>query len=223
MTLIQGVTLGNVLQIMTSDTRRVNTFRFGEKDYSFKSSGETSKLKRISPYCIFGGGGLDNIWEIIQSDLEKSGAVYIKEFIKPLEESVSRIRGEVDEHFTSIDDEDMPTLVMILGFNPDGTTGCINFASGGGVSYSETPMYERNTYAIAPSHDEWEAVRKTVEFHNPGVVDGYMEACLEELAQIQKGLNINDEDIVSEVFCYTAIFRDPETGKYSCYEDTLKL
>lgn len=218
MTLIHGVTLGGVLQIMTSDTRHVHVVNHQGREFEYGFTDNISKIKRISPYCLFGGGGLDNNWELIQQDLEQSGAIYIKDFLKPFKQSVARLRKDAHKCYAPLDDDDNPTLIMMLGFNKNGTTALLYFASGGEVIYKETPMYEHNTYAIAPSDDEWEAVKKTVGFNNPGVVDGYMEACLEYLAHIQKALHLNDAEKVSEIFCYTVLFKDLATGEFKCFE-----
>lgn len=222
MTLIQCATLGGILHVMTSDTRHVHFIEVGGKKHEYRFHDPNSKIKRISPFCLWGAGGLENLSDIIFEDLEKSNAVYIKDFIEPLERSVDRLRADKSQRF-SLDSSEYPTMLKILGYGEDGTTGEVGFYSGGEVYYEEFKFGNRYSSAIAPSKDEWDIIRKTVKFNNPGVVEGYMEACIEELAGIQQALHLNDSDSVSEIFCYTALFRDPDSGEFRCFEDKIEL
>lgn len=225
MTLIQGATLGGTLQIMTSDTRRVHFVDVAGKRIEHRFTDTESKATRITPFCILGAGGNDNLADLIKEDLDKSDAVYIQDFFEPLKQSIKRLRSE-EKYRSWIDDgEDNPGLIMIRGFNEDGTTGIIQYITGldQEADYMQVPLFERHTSFITPSVDELDAIRANVKFENPGKVDGYMEACISQLAEIQYGVNTVNEEAVSEIFCYTAIFRDPESGEYRHFEGNINL
>ena len=43
------------------------------------------------------------------------------------------------------------------------------------------------------------------------------------MSRVQEAFNLNDEETVSDTFCYCAIFRDPDTEEFHYYEGKLSL
>ena len=67
MTLIQNFNCGGAVTVMSCDTRQVLNNPFGPP---IRLEDAESKVDRISPYCIFGGGGDNYALERIREELD---------------------------------------------------------------------------------------------------------------------------------------------------------
>jgi hypothetical protein len=78
---------GNVMTVMTSDTRQTsNIFGIARR---YKDA--ENKVGRISPYCIFGGGGATMLVDARRDEVS-GAAKYIEEFKPFLERAIDGIK-----------------------------------------------------------------------------------------------------------------------------------
>lgn len=219
MTLIQSIHYGGAMSVMTSDTRQV-----------YKSFGKTkimkndkSKISRISPYCIFGGGGTNKIVDAIRDHLTSNSIsnVFLSEYVIPLNRAVKEVQLQYIEEFKN----EETAQIMISGFNEDGSSGLITFITGTDqeVKYIQLEDSEELFNFISPSEDESEAVFQSVKRMPVERVEDLTEASIGYLANIQNAFYMNDPKTVSEIFCYCAIYRDPNTGEFQFFEDKIRL
>jgi len=221
MTLIQNFNCGGAVTVMSCDTRQVLNNPIGPP---IRLEDAESKVGRISPYCIFGGGGDNYATERIKEELESLSLEFLSDFVKPLQNIINKLKGNV--LFRQILQAEGSRVVQILisGFNKDGSSGIITYNSGKKqkVVYKKLEEYKEYPIVISPSYDENEAVFSTLKMD---VVDELSELpsnYIGFMSRVQAAFNLNDEQTVSDTFCYCAIYRDPE-GEYHCFEDKVGL
>lgn len=219
MTLIQNIHFGGVMTVMTSDTRQVRKV-FNE--VVICKDAET-KIGRISPYCIYGGGGRNFIVDAIKKEITQSSAIYLKDFKEPLAQAVEKLKGK--SLFVSAFDDDEAAQILISGFNDDGSTGYLSFNTGKGqeVVYRQFGDYEEEFIIISPSVDETEAVLKANKRTPVETIEELTEASISFTAQVQNAFHQNNAKTVSEKFNYCALYRDQDTGEFKCYEGQFGL
>lgn len=222
MTLIMSQNYGQLLTVMSSDTRKVLRMNMFGSRIDHKFTGDKSKIERITPFCIYGGGGADVIVDEIKRELKEAGAKYIEDFVEPFKACVARLREDLA--FRRMMNDGEAAQIMMTGFNSDDSLGMISFTTGKNseVDYQVLPN-AGTIQIIAPSSDEIAAATEHVEFNEPADYRGYVESAVTYLSDIQRAFHLNDSDTVSETFDYIAIYRDPYTGEYSCFEDSLNL
>ncbi|MCG7346379.1 hypothetical protein MHZ92_19935 [Sporosarcina sp. ACRSL] len=222
MTLIMNQNFGQLLTVMSSDTRKVLRMNVLGTMVESKFTGDKSKIERLSPYCIFGGGGGDSIVDEIKRELKESGGRYIEDFIEPFKACVARLYG--DSAYKRKMNNDIYAQVMITGFNADNSLGRVSFVTGrdSEVEYTILPNYGTLQF-IAPSEDEMEAAAENVEYGTPANYRAYVDHTVTFLSEIQRAFHLNNPDAVSETFEYIAIYRDPDTNEFSCFEDSINL
>ena len=220
MTLVMNLNIGGSLALMTSDTRKLMSMGFLGVEIKHTYSSDKSKIERLTPFCIFGGGGTDSLVEKIKSELKESDAIYIEDFIKPFKESVARLREGL--FYRRDMDDDEAAQIFMTGFDSSGSIGVISFVTGKGseVDYREFGDSEFDLLAAAPSSDELMIALEQAKYIES---QGFVEDRISYLADIQRAYHKNDPDSVSEIFDYIAIYKDPITGAFSSFEDSVNL
>ncbi|MHC8516202.1 hypothetical protein [Sporosarcina sp. ITBMC105] len=222
MTLILSLNFGGFLTVMSSDTRKVFSMNVGGETIDYKYSGKKSKIERLSPYCIYGGGGSDSLVDAIKTDLKNSGAVYIEELVQPLEEIIARMRKNPLTRWKM--NEDGEAQIMITGFNADNSSCKITFVTGVDTEVTYDVFSQPGSlFGIFPSEDEFIAAVESTDFVEPQDNSGYVDASVTYLAGVQRAFSVVNPDAVSETFEYIAIRRDPHTGEFTCYQDSINL
>lgn len=211
MTLIMSAELGGVMVAMTCDTRQA--LMIGGQFVPY-SDAKTPKIGRITPYCIFGGGGENKTVRTIKERLikRKGDTEYVSELVKPFEEAIQQVSPSAIVQIT------------ISGFNENGTTGVITYDSDScEVHYTEQKIGEQDSRAIAPSYDELNAIISTVKFPKVKDLSEFPNATLSYLSGVQAANFEVNPKAVSEICHYCIIYRDPKSGKFTLYEGSLNI
>ncbi len=198
---------------MSSDTRQVISIG---NILSMRHVDSEGKIKRLSNYVIFGGGGKNYYVDKIREHLEKERFDFLDEYLPTVELLIKEVMKERESH---------ELFQFILnGFNSDGTTGIITFNAESDTQ-AEYKVLEYGYFLdeiIAPSDDELSAIEGfPIEF--PSDISTLPQTVVERFATIQKACNENDPETVSNKCVYSVIMRDPVTLEFKIYEDTITL
>lgn len=220
MTLIQSFNCGGSVTVMSCDTRQVIKNPFGG---FIRIKDANSKLGRISPYCIFGGGGDNRAIDRIRGELDSLSIVFLSEFVTSLQDVINKLKKNII--YRNILHGDGNVQILITGFNEDGTSGYINYNSGKKqkVVYEQLDEYEELPIVISPSSDENTVVYGSLQMDVVNEINELPSNYIGYMLKAQTAFNLNDEETVSDTFCYCAIFRNPDTGEYHCFEDKVSL
>lgn len=226
MTLIQGAELGGVLVAMTSDTRQALAFKTGKNvKYIPFVDAEKSKVGRLAPYVIYGGGGLTGLVDEVKKRLtnEVPGGQFLLDFRKPFEKVIEDLKTH--KRFGKVMDDDTTAQIMISGFNEDGSTGVLTFNTGEGcsVKYKQHEHGEQDMQIIAPSADQLDAILKAVKFPEITDVSEVPGATISYFVSVQAAFFETDAETVSETCNYCVLYRDLQTGEFACFEDSIKV
>jgi hypothetical protein len=226
LTLIQGAELGGVLVAMTSDTRQALAYKSGTgvKYIPFVDA-EKSKVERIAPYVIYGGGGLTGFVNEVKKRLtaEVPGGQFLLDFRMPFEKVIEDL--QTNKRFGKQLADDTTAQIMISGFNEDGSTGVLTYNTGVGcsVEYKQHTHGAQDLRIIAPSADQLDAILKTVKFPEVSDVSEVAAATLSFFISIQAAAFETDAETVSETCNYCVLYRDPQSGEFACFEDSIKV
>jgi hypothetical protein len=218
LTLIQNIHFGNVMTVMTSDTRQTSNI-FG---ITRRYKDAENKVGRLSPYCVFGGGGATMLVDAIKDEVS-GGAKYIVDFKPLLERAIDVLKKR--EHYEDFFENEESAQILISGFNEDGSSGFLSYNTGKGqeVEYTILELYQQEFHIISPSVDEQEAALKVAVMPPVNSLEELTEAAINYALQIQNAFYTNDEETVSEKFNYCAIYNDQNTGEFKCYEGQIDL
>lgn len=215
MTLIINYNLGDVLSVITSDTR--HSLKLGGYNYTF--SGTESKTVHLTDFTLFSGGGVtsevrrikDRLLNRVTSDMDlKECKVHLDSVIKELYES-------------STFGEDFFLQVMMTGFTKEGNTGFVSFTPENGVKMRIDEPNKFDVSIIAPSLDHMEAIFQNTEFPPVNNVYELPNSVVSYLASIQlANFKINPES-VSGICNYTLLFKDPTTQQINFYEGSVDV
>ncbi|WP_154675696.1 hypothetical protein [Parafrankia elaeagni] len=220
MTLILNYSLGDVISVVTSDTRRV--LNFLDQRLETLPDGD-NKAVRLTFYTMYAGGGKTKLVDEIKRRLSdklspdddlnacRNCLTKVIEDMKSIKEFEMKMRKEED------------VQVIITGFYEDCKTGIVAYNPG-----MEEPIikkydsFKEDLQVIAPSTDHMETILKTAE-HKP--VEDILElpnSIVSYLATIQfLHYKINPDD-VSEKCNYTILFRDPD-NRLNFYEGQVDM
>lgn len=215
MTLIINYNLGDVLSVITSDTRRV----LGLGRYTTVLPDGKNKAVRLTDFTLFSGGGRTAEVERVQNRLIKKVSKDMD--LNECKGHLESIIGELYEGKTF--GEDFFLQVMMTGFTSEGNTGCVSFTPDNGVSIRIDKPNKFDVSIIAPSMDHMEAIFKNTEFPPVNNIYELPNSVVSYLAMIQlANYKINPES-VSEVCNYTLLFKDPETQQIRFIDGTVDM
>lgn len=218
MTLIQNAHFGGIVTVMTSDTRQTSKMFGIERRYKDAEN----KIGRISPYCVFGGGGHTMLVDAIKEEI-KGSALYIGDFKESLERVIEAIKQR--PFYSGLFMDESATQILISGFNKDGSSGFVSYVTGKGedVRYRQLEVNEQEYHIISPSDDEMRAALSIAVMPPVHMLEELPGAVISYAAQIQSAFYTNDEETVSEKFNYCAIYHDNDNGEFKCFEGQLDL
>ena len=190
---------------MTSDTRQVSKVFGVPKRYKDAEN----KVGRISPYCLFGGGGSTMLVDEIKNEVNGKGE-YLDDFKPVLERAIARIKKK--ELYADFFESSEEGQILISGFNKDGSSGYLSFKTGIGeeVEYRKLDVHEQEFIIISPSDEERDAALSVSVMPPVNTFDELTQGCINYASQIQNAFFTNDEETVSETFNYSAIYKDPD-------------
>lgn len=224
MTLLCSYSIGGILSILTSDTRRVMTL--GKTLIPIADA--ESKIHQITDSIVCAGGGYDAISDFVIKELKNKilkpiDTLRIEEFVEDIDEVVQvRFKEQLKD--------DKPSQILISGFNFLGTSFTLNYVPDEGkgerVSYNVLTYGTFNLAGAFPEGYEGTiSSLQEVSHHIHGEMTGteMAETLLLSIANLQQAIHLAEPNKVSEWLCYSIVLRDMETKSTIVLSDKVNI
>lgn len=221
MTLIQAFQLGSIATIITGDTRRT----IGEGVFKIPLPHEEgfSKIRELSPNLFVVGGGLDEITNFICDELIKRDVKYIDSAIVHSKQIERRLKQQLGSTLATR----ICSQTLIAGITETGMSAYLTYQ----VKEDDEGTFKKvileplqHSVMIFSANDDAQKLQSDAmdDLHIQNAAEIPKEI-LKRFASVQHAAWQQDSDIVSEIFQYCVIYRDPETGECSSYKGELNL